>query len=100
LLLTRISFRTAAVGALALATLSIVVQPAAAAVSTGYLDHTFSDDGKVLTNVAGDDTGAAVAVQADRKVVVRARRTVGPTSPWFGTTWTAPSIPASMATAS
>jgi uncharacterized delta-60 repeat protein len=66
----RISFRTAAVGVLALATLSIVVQPAAAAVSTGYLDHTFSDDGKVLTNVAGDDTGAAVAVQADRKVVV------------------------------
>ena len=66
----RISFRTAAVGALALATLSIVVQPAAAAVSTGYLDHTFSDDGKVLTNVAGDDTGEAVAVQADRKVVV------------------------------
>jgi uncharacterized delta-60 repeat protein len=66
----RISFRTAAVGALALATLSIVAQPAAAAVSTGYLDHTFSDDGKVLTNVAGDDTGEAVAVQADRKVVV------------------------------
>jgi len=66
----RISFRAAAVGALALATLSIVAQPAAAAVSTGYLDHTFSDDGKVLTNVAGDDTGEAVAVQADRKVVV------------------------------
>src|SRR5512132_1584154 len=70
LLLMMISFRTAAVGALALATLSIVVQPAGAAVSTGYLDHTFSDDGKVLTNVAGDDTGAAVAVQAHRKVVV------------------------------
>jgi len=66
----RISFLAAAVGALALATLSIVAQPAAAAVSTGYLDHTFSDDGKVLTNVAGDDTGEAVAVQADRKVVV------------------------------
>jgi len=66
----RISFSAAAVGALALATLSIVAQPAAAAVSTGYLDHTFSDDGKVLTNVAGDDTGEAVAVQADRKVVV------------------------------
>ena len=66
----RVSFRAAAVGALALATLSIVAQPAAAAVSTGYLDHTFSDDGKVLTNVAGDDTGEAVAVQADRKVVV------------------------------
>ena len=66
----RVSFRAAAVGALALATLSIVAQPAAAAVSTGYPDHTFSDDGKVLTNVAGDDTGEAVAVQADRKVVV------------------------------
>jgi uncharacterized delta-60 repeat protein len=66
----KISFRTVAVGVLALAMLPIVVQPAAAAVSTGYLDHTFSDDGKVLTDVAGDDTGQAVAVQADRKVVV------------------------------
>jgi Spy/CpxP family protein refolding chaperone len=53
----RISFRTAAVGALALAMLSIVVQPAAAAVSTGYLDHTFSDDGKVLTNAPGTTPG-------------------------------------------
>ncbi|MDP9300808.1 MAG: delta-60 repeat domain-containing protein [Actinomycetota bacterium] len=66
----RISFRTIAVGALALATLLTLVPPAAAAVSTGYLDRTFSDDGKVLTDVAGDDTGEAVAVQADRKIVV------------------------------
>jgi uncharacterized delta-60 repeat protein len=66
----RISFRTTAVGALALVMLSTFVQPAAAAISTGYLDRTFSDDGKVLTDVAGDDTGEAVAVQADRKVVV------------------------------
>ena len=66
----RISFRTATVGALALAMLSTLVPPAAAAVSTGWLDRTFGGDGKVLTNVGGDDTGEAVAVQADGKIVV------------------------------
>ena len=65
----RISFRTATVGALALAMLSTLVPPAAAAVSTGWLDRTFGGDGKVLTNVGGDDTGEAVAVQADGKIV-------------------------------
>ena len=66
----RTPFQTIAVGALALATVLTFVPPAAAAASTGYLDRTFSDDGKVLTNVAGDDTGEAVAVQADHKIVV------------------------------
>ncbi len=66
----RTPFRTIAVGALALATVLTFVPPAAAAASTGYLDRTFSDDGKVLTNVAGDDTGEAVAVQADHKIGV------------------------------
>jgi uncharacterized delta-60 repeat protein len=44
--------------------------PASAAATTGFLDKTFNGDGRVLTNVAGDDSGEAVAVQADGKIVV------------------------------
>jgi uncharacterized delta-60 repeat protein len=44
--------------------------PATAAATTGFLDKTFSGDGRVLTNVHNDDSGEAVAVQADGKIVV------------------------------
>jgi uncharacterized delta-60 repeat protein len=43
---------------------------ALAASSLGFLDATFSEDGKVMTNVAGDDSGDAVAIQDDGKIVV------------------------------
>ncbi len=43
---------------------------ATAAATTGFLDKTFSGDGRVLTNVHNDDSGEAVAVQADGKIVV------------------------------
>ena len=42
---------------------------ASATATTGFLDKTFNGDGRVLTNVAGDDSGEAVAVQADGKIV-------------------------------
>jgi len=44
--------------------------PATAAATTGFLDKTFSGDGRALTNVHNDDSGEAVAVQADGKIVV------------------------------
>jgi uncharacterized delta-60 repeat protein len=44
--------------------------PASAAATTGFLDKTFSGDGRVLTNVHNDDDGEALAVQADGKIVV------------------------------
>jgi len=44
--------------------------PASAAATTGFLDKTFNGNGRVLTDVAGDDSGEAVAVQADGKIVV------------------------------
>jgi uncharacterized delta-60 repeat protein len=43
---------------------------ASATATTGFLDKTFSSDGRVLTNVAGDDDGEAVAIQGDGKIVV------------------------------
>src|SRR5262245_65314584 len=43
---------------------------ASATATTGFLDKTFSGDGRVLTNVHNDDSGEAVAVQADGKIVV------------------------------
>ncbi len=36
----------------------------------GDLDTSFSQDGKVTTNFSGSDTGAAIAIQADGKIVV------------------------------
>ena len=36
----------------------------------GDLDTSFSQDGKVTTNFSGNDTGAAIAIQADGKIVV------------------------------
>src|SRR4029079_6796592 len=44
--------------------------PATGVATTGFLDKTFSGDGRVLTNVHNDDSGEAVAVQADGKIVV------------------------------
>jgi uncharacterized delta-60 repeat protein len=44
--------------------------PAAAVTGFGYLDSTFSGDGRTTLNVAGDDTGEAVGIQADGKIVV------------------------------
>jgi uncharacterized delta-60 repeat protein len=51
--------------------LAIASMPgASAAATTGFLDKTFSGDGRVLTNVGGDDDVQAVAIQADGKIVV------------------------------
>ena len=52
------------------AVLSIPVVPASALTGSGYLDSTFSGDGRTTVNVSGDDTGEAVAIQADGKIVV------------------------------
>ena len=49
---------------------SALLSPASATATTGFLDKTFNGNGRVLTNVAGDDSGQAVAVQADGKIVV------------------------------
>ncbi|MBA4015842.1 MAG: hypothetical protein C0483_01505 [Pirellula sp.] len=38
--------------------------------SNGTLDTTFDADGKVTTNISGTDAGAALALQADGKIVV------------------------------
>jgi uncharacterized delta-60 repeat protein len=57
------------VAVLAIGSILVLVPPALADPSTGYLDRTFSDDGKILTDVAGNDIGEAVAVQADGKIV-------------------------------
>src|SRR5262245_58152539 len=43
---------------------------ASAVATTGFLDKTFNGNGRVLTNVHNDDSGEAVAVQADGKIVV------------------------------
>ncbi len=59
-----------AVVALSVAAFTTTVQVASAAGTTGFPDKTFSGDGRVLTNVAGDDDGQAVAVQANGKIVV------------------------------
>jgi uncharacterized delta-60 repeat protein len=54
-----------------LALLAIHMDTAALAASSwGFLDATFSEDGKVLTNVVGDDSADAVAIQDDGKIVV------------------------------
>lgn len=54
-----------------LALLALGINTVALAVSSwGFLDATFSEDGKVLTNVAGDDSADAVAIQDDGKIVV------------------------------
>jgi uncharacterized delta-60 repeat protein len=54
-----------------LALLAVDLDTAALAVSSsGYLDATFSEDGKVVTNVVGDDSADAVAIQDDGKIVV------------------------------
>jgi uncharacterized delta-60 repeat protein len=58
-----------AVAVLAGGSILVLVPPALADPSTGYLDRTFSDDGKILTDVAGNDAGQGVAVQADGKIV-------------------------------
>jgi uncharacterized delta-60 repeat protein len=62
--------RIGAFAALLVVTLSVGVPVASAAGATGFLDATFSGDGKVVTNVAGDDSGDAVAIQADGKILV------------------------------
>jgi uncharacterized delta-60 repeat protein len=62
--------RTAVLASILGATLLIPIAPAGAVTLTGFLDRTFSGDGKVLTNVTGDDVGQAMAVQADGKIVV------------------------------
>jgi uncharacterized delta-60 repeat protein len=62
--------RRSALVALSAAMLTATVQVASAAATTGFPDKTFSGDGRVLTNVAGDDDGQAVAVQANGKIVV------------------------------
>jgi uncharacterized delta-60 repeat protein len=50
---------------------AIAVLPGASATATtGFLDKTFNGNGRVLTNVATDDSGEAVAIQADGKIVV------------------------------
>jgi len=41
--------------------------------SNGTLDTTFSNDGKVTTNIFGNDRGSAVAVQGNGKIVVTGR---------------------------
>src|SRR3954465_6604932 len=43
---------------------------ASATATTGFLDKTFSSDGRVLTNVAAEDGGGAVGIQGDGKIVV------------------------------
>jgi uncharacterized delta-60 repeat protein len=47
-----------------------VAGPATAYAGPGDLDGSFSRDGRVLTDIAGDDTATAVAVQPDGRIVV------------------------------
>ena len=61
--------RLALIGA-TIALLAPTAPPASAVTGFGFLDSTFSGDGRTTLNVAGDDTGEAVAVQADGKIVV------------------------------
>jgi len=61
--------RLALIGATT-ALLAPTAPPASAVTGFGFLDSTFSGDGRTTLNVAGDDTGEAVAVQADGKIVV------------------------------
>lgn len=49
----------------------------AQAASPGVLDATFDADGKVTTNVAGDDNASDVAIQSDGKIVVVGRANLG-----------------------
>ena len=44
--------------------------PASASAAPGDLDVSFSGDGKQTTDFGGSDAAAAVAVQADGKIVV------------------------------
>lgn len=56
---------------IATAALLIVAIPSAAFAAPGDLDPTFSEDGKQTTDFAGGfDSGSAVAIQGDGKIVV------------------------------
>ena len=55
---------------LAAAVIAAAVAPASASAAPGDLDVSFSGDGKQTTDFGGADAAAAVAMQADGKIVV------------------------------